>query len=76
MNTPASLKNNLVPYSVDSNNTPIDLKDNIESSLTRKEEWSMALELAETREKTVELRLIVVMLMKTMMHCVGGGMWM
>lgn len=75
MNTPASSKRNLVPYSVDSDNTPIDLKGNIGLSPMGKEELLMALELAERNGKMVELRMIEVMLMRTRMHCVGAEMW-
>ena len=73
MNKPASSKSNLVPYSVDSDNTPIDLKGNIGSNLTGKEESLMASELAETYGKMVELKMIEVMLMRTKMHCCVGA---
>ena len=61
----ASSKSNLVPYSVNSDNTLIDLKSNIRLNLMGKEEWLMESELAETYGKTVELG---VMLMRTKMH--------
>ena len=54
---------------MDSDNIPIVLKGNIESSPTGKEESLMASEPAEPYGKTVELMLIEVMLMKTKMHC-------
>ena len=76
MNTPASSKRNLVPYSVDLDNTPIDQVGNIGSSLMGKEEQLMESGLAETYEKMAELRLIEVMLMmKTKVHyCVVAEM--
>jgi hypothetical protein len=76
MNTPASSKSNLVPYSVDSDNIPIDLKDNIESSLMGKEESLMASGQAEMYGKTEELKMIELMLlMRTRKHyCVVAEM--
>jgi hypothetical protein len=61
---------------VDSDNIPIDLKDNIESSLMGKEESLMASGLAETYGRTEELKTIELMLlMRTRMHyCVVAEM--
>jgi len=67
MNTPASSKSNLVPYSVDSDNTLIVLKGNIGSNLMGKEESLMESGLAVRYGRMVELRLNVVMLMRTRM---------
>ena len=76
MNTPAFSKSNLVPYSEDSDNTPIDPINNIESSLMGKEESLMASGPVEPYGKTVELKMIeLTLLMRTMMHyCVAAEM--
>ena len=76
MNTPAFSKSNLVPYSVDSDNIPIDPINNIESSLMGKEESLMASGPVEPYGKTVELKMIeLTLLMRTRMHyCVAAEM--
>lgn len=63
---PASLKRNLVPYSVDLDNILIVLRGNTALGLVGREGWLMGLGLVGGYEKRVGLKRVVVGLMRRM----------